>query len=102
MSKSSFRGLADDLKAAVNANSGIETAAWLGRVLDVAAASARKAAVGRGDVVRSVTADEQARWRQAAAQVTAAMLADLEKAGVRVRPLLDSARERLKEFDAVR
>ena len=102
MSTSTFRGLADDLKAAVNANSGIETAAWLGRVLDVAAASARKAAVGRGDVVRSVTAEEQARWRQAAEQVTAAALADLEKAGVRVRALLDSARERLKEFDAVR
>lgn len=102
MGISSFRGLADDLKAAVNANSGIETAAWLGRVLDVAAASARKAAVARGDVVRSVTAEEQARWRQAAAQVTATTLADLEKAGVRVRPLLDSARERLKEFDAAR
>lgn len=102
MSSSSFRGLAEDLKAAVGANSGIETAAWLGRVLDVTAASARKAAAGRGDVVRSVTAEEQARWRQAAAQVTAAMLADLERAGVRVRPLLDSARERLKEFDAAR
>jgi TRAP-type transport system periplasmic protein len=102
MSTSSFRALADDLKAAVNANSGIETAAWLGRVLDVAAASARKAAVVRGDVVRTVTAEELVRWRQAAAQATAARLADLEKAGVRVRPLLDSARERLQEFDKPR
>lgn len=102
MSTSSFRGLADDLKAAVNANSGIETAAWLGRVLDVAAAAARKAAAARGDALRTVTADEQARWRQAAAEAAAALLADLEKAGVRVRPLLDSARERLQEFDKPR
>ncbi len=102
MSTASFRGLADDLKAAVNANSGIETSAWLGRVLDVAAVSARKAAAGRGDVVRTATAEEQALWRQAAARVSASTVADFEKAGVWVRALLDSARERLREFDALR
>ena len=102
MSTASFRGLADDLKTAVNANSGIQTSAWLGRVLDVAAASARKAAAGRGDVIRTATAEELARWRQAAAIVSAATVAGLEKAGVRGWALLDSARENLQAFDAAR
>jgi len=102
MSTSSFRGLADDLKAAVSANSGIDTAAWLGRVMEAAAGAACKAAVGRGDVVRVITPEELVRWREAAVRVIAATVADLEAAGVRARPLLDSARERLREFDPAR
>ncbi len=102
MNPASYASLSDDLKAVVNANSGAETAAWLGRVLDEAAAGARKAATARGDVIRVMTPEEQGRWTAAARIVTEAETATLEKAGVRVRPLLDSAREQLQQFDAAR
>lgn len=99
MSTGSFRGLPDDLKAVVNANSGAETAAWLGRVMDAAAARARKAAADRGDIVRVVTPEERDKWRQAARPVTDARIRALEQGGVKVKLLLDSAREQLNDFD---
>jgi TRAP-type C4-dicarboxylate transport system substrate-binding protein len=102
MSRDSYRALADDLKAVIDANSGTETAAWLGRVLDEAAAEARKAALARGDAVRAMSANERERWAQAARRVTDARVTALEQADIRLKPLLDSAREQLQEFDSSR
>lgn len=99
MSASSYRGLADDLKAVINANSGIETAAWLGRVFDEAAGAARKSAIERGDVVREFAPAEQEPWRRAGQIVTDARLKAAEQAGIRATLLQDSARKYLQEFD---
>lgn len=99
VSAGSFRGLADDLKAVFDGNSGTETAAWLGRVMDTAAARARKAAVDRGDVIRVVTADERGKWQQAARTAIDAQARALERGGVKIKRLLESAREQLGDYD---
>ena len=94
-----WRGLPDDLRAVIEANSGPETAAWLGRVFDEAAAAARAAAVARGDVV-SVMAPENAEpWRTAARASIEERVKAYERAGARLRPLVDSAREQVQAFD---
>jgi len=100
MSPASYRTLPDDLKAVIEANSGKETAAWIGRVLDEAAAESRKAAVARGDAVRAMTAAERDRWMQAARKLNEARTAALAQAGIGVRPLIESAHEQLQTFDA--
>jgi len=100
MSPSSYRTLPDDLKAVIAANSGKETAAWIGRVLDEAAAESRKAALARGDAVRAMTAAERDQWMQAARKLDEARTAALAQAGIGVRPLIESAREQLQTFDA--
>ena len=41
MNPASYRELSDDLKAVLDANSGPDAAAWLGKVLEEAAAAAR-------------------------------------------------------------
>ena len=97
-----FRSLPDDLKTVVEANSGRETSAWLGRVLDEAGVQARAAAVARGDSVRTMTQQEEDRWLAAARSVSNAQAAALERTNVRASPLFESAREQLQEFDAVR
>lgn len=102
MHPGSYKSLSDDLKAVMNTNSGIETAAWLGRVLDDAAAGVRKAAAARGAVIRVMTPEERDRWVAAARTVTDATTQALEQVGVRVRPLQDSAREQLQQFDPPR
>ncbi|MEO8039055.1 MAG: TRAP transporter substrate-binding protein DctP [Betaproteobacteria bacterium] len=102
MNPASYRALADDLRAVIDANSGIETAAWLGRVLAEDAAAARKAAAARGDAIRVATPEERERWQQAARAVTDAATSALEQGGVRIQPLLDSAREQLQTFDAAK
>jgi TRAP-type C4-dicarboxylate transport system substrate-binding protein len=100
MSPSSYRTLPDDLKAVIAANSGKETAAWIGRVLDEAAAESRKAALARGDAVRAMTAAERDQWMQAARKLDEARTAALAQAGIGVRPLIERAREQLQTFDA--
>jgi TRAP-type C4-dicarboxylate transport system substrate-binding protein len=100
MSPSSYRTLPDDLKAVIEANSGKETAAWIGRVLDEAAAESRKAAVARGDAVRVMTAAERDQWMQAAKKVSEARTAALAQAGIGIRTLSESARAQLQTFDA--
>ena len=100
MSAGSFGALPDDLKAVVNANSGAETAAWLGRVMDDAATQARKAAVARGDAIRVLTREERDRWIVAARTVANARIDALEQADVRMKGLVERLREQLREFDA--
>ena len=99
MSGGSFRSLADDLKTVVGAGSGKDTAAWLGRVLDEAAAKARQAAAARGDAISVLTPQAREKWLQAARAVGDAQLKALEQAEIPVRPLLQSAREQLQELD---
>lgn len=100
MSAGSFGALPDDLKAVVNANSGADTAAWLGRVMDDVAAQARKAAVARGDAIRVLTQEERERWISAARTVANARIDALEQADVRVKGFVERLREQLMEFDA--
>lgn len=97
-----FRSLPDDLKTVVEANSGRETSAWLGRVLDEAGVQARAAAVERGDSVHTMTQQEEDRWLAAARAVSNAQAEALERANVRASILFESAREQLQEFDPLR
>ncbi len=100
MSSGSFGALADDLKTVVNANSGADTAAWLGRVMDDAATQARKAAAARGDAIRVLTREERDRWIAAARTVANARIDALEQADVRMKGFVERLREQLREFDA--
>ncbi|HXX12122.1 MAG TPA: hypothetical protein VEK05_11465 [Burkholderiales bacterium] len=100
MGPASYRSLRDDLKAVIGANSGKETAAWIGRVLDEAAAESRKAALARGETVRAMTPAEREEWTQGASKISEARAAVLTRAGIGVRPLIESAREQLQTFDA--
>lgn len=102
MSAGAWRGLADDLKAVFDANGGLESAAWLGRGFDVAAAAARQAAVKRGDAIRVLAKDERDRLRQGMRPVVEARVKAVEQGGVRLGPLLDAAREALQQFDAAK
>ena len=99
MSRSSYQSLSDDLKAVIDANSGIETSAWLGRVMDEAADEARKVAAGHGDALRKFSQEDLDRWRKAGRVVTDVQIKSLERQDRRASALLDSARQYLQKFD---
>lgn len=101
MNSSSYRGLSEDLRLVIDANSGADTASWIGRVMDEAAARTRKSAIERGDTVRQITADEIQRWRSARTSILESWTKSGETAGLRPGPLLDSARKYLQTFDPV-
>lgn len=99
MNTSSYRGLADDLRAVVSANSGEDLSSALGRLMDQQGARARKAALDRGDPIAVMSAEERKAWEDAARDAIEAQVTALERAGVKAKPLLESARDQLRTHD---
>jgi TRAP-type C4-dicarboxylate transport system substrate-binding protein len=69
MNRNAYESLPDDLKAVIDANSGIEWAGRFGAANDADDVVARNDAATKGNAIVTLDADETARWR-AAAQVT--------------------------------
>lgn len=82
MNKNSYERLPDDLKAVIDANSGLETSAWIGRVMDEGDAPARAIAVERNNTIHLIEGDELARWQAAAEPVVDAWVADMSGKGI--------------------
>ncbi|MCC6000670.1 MAG: TRAP transporter substrate-binding protein [Pararhodobacter sp.] len=93
MNPETYAEMPQDLRAVIDANSGMETSAWLGRVMDEADAPARDAAMARGNEIVTIEGAALEPWRAAAASVraewvdamatrgvdAAALIADLER-----------------------
>lgn len=82
MSPESYDALPDDLKAVIDANSGIETSAWVGRVMDEGDAPARQIAVDRGNRIHTVEGAALDAWRAAAAPVRESWVAEMAERGI--------------------
>lgn len=65
MNKASYLKLPDDLKKIIDANSGVETSAWAGRVQGESDAPSKKLVLERGNKVNVITAAEVAKMKEA-------------------------------------
>lgn len=81
MNQRRYDALPDDLKAVIDANSGMAIAAEIGRVWDDAEAPGKAAAMAEGDRFIVLDAAEVARWKQATAPVIERWVADRGEAG---------------------
>jgi TRAP-type C4-dicarboxylate transport system substrate-binding protein len=100
MNKATYKSLSDDLRKVIATNSGAETSARLGKIFDDAAASARKLAIERGDVVNTLPIEEGAKWQVLTQKMIDEWIAELDKRGLHGRALLESARTCLADYDA--
>lgn len=100
MNRDTYEGLPDDLRAVIDANSGIETSAWVGRVMDEGDAPAREIAVERGNTIATIDGEELTRWQEAAEPVVASWIADMEGQGIDAQALIDSLAALLAEEEA--
>ncbi len=89
MNPDSYAALPDDLKAVIDANSGIETSGWVGRVMDEGDAPARAFAVERENLIVQVEGEELARWQEAADAVIAEWVAEMAERGIDGQELID-------------
>ena len=97
MNKDAYERLPDDLKAVIDANTGIEWAGRFGAANDADDLVARELAAERGNSILTLNAAETARWR-AAAQVTIDdWFAEAEAAGFDGRALHARAVELVEE-----
>ena len=82
MNKDSYDALAPELQAVIDANSGLETSAWAGRVMEEGDAPARQIAVDKGNTIIILDAAETARWQAAAEAVSDQWISEMNDRGL--------------------
>ncbi len=100
MNKDVYAGLPDDLKAVIDANSGLDFSVFAGQTQQAADASARDIAVELGNQITTISEAEAAQWRDLAAPVYAAWVADMAAQGRDGQALIDEARALMAEYEA--
>lgn len=100
MNKQKWDSLPDDLKAVIEQNSGLEFSAFAGAQMQRDDGPARQAAVDRGNNIITLTPDQVAAWRSAAAPVTEAWVKEMDGKGLDGTGLLEKAAALIKKHTA--
>jgi TRAP-type C4-dicarboxylate transport system substrate-binding protein len=93
MNKAKYDSLPADLKKVIDANSGAETSAWIGKVFMEGDVAGRKLAVDRGNTIYMIPASELANWEKASAQVVDDWIKEVSGKGLDGAALLKSAKD---------
>ena len=64
MNKARYEGMPDDLRAIIDAHTGMETAILAGKAFDEGSVAGKKAAEKRGNSIITLSEEETARWRE--------------------------------------
>src|SRR5690606_7242403 len=91
MNQASYDKLPADLKAVIDANSGIETAAAFGRVMDDGDTVGLKIAQDRGNSIVELDEAETQRWKDAAAPIVDSWIAEMSAKGLDAAALVSDA-----------
>jgi TRAP-type C4-dicarboxylate transport system substrate-binding protein len=81
MNQASYENLSDDLRKAIDANSGIDLSRRIGKTFDVFEAVGRGIVQKNGNDIIEISADEIAKWNEAAQPVYANWVQKLNDAG---------------------
>lgn len=92
MNKAKYNSLPPDLKKVIDANSGIQTSGWLGKVQQAGDTAGRKAATDRGNTIFTVSANDAQEFRRRSRQIEVEWVEDMTRRGFDGRKLLDGAR----------
>jgi len=95
-----YNSLPDDLKAIIDANSGIETARLFGRVMDQGDEIGLKIAQDLGNNIITLDDAETARWKEAAQPTIDQWYADMEGAGIDGKALHEAAMALVEQHSA--
>ncbi len=91
MNQSAYDALPDDLKAVIDANSGLETSREFGRVMDAGDVVGLKVATDLGNNIITLDEAETARWRAAAQPIIDKWIADMDATGADGKALYAAA-----------
>lgn len=82
MNRDSYAALPEDLRAVIDAHSGVEAAAAFGRAADALDVQGRAAAEASGNTIRRLDTAETARWRAASAAAVERWTAEMAARGL--------------------
>lgn len=97
MNKARYESLPDDLKAVIDANSGLEFSVFAGTTQAAADGPSRQLAVDAGNEIITLTPEEAEVWREAAQPVYDAWIAEMEAKGIDGQALIDQAKKLMDE-----
>lgn len=92
MNRAKYDSLPDDLKAVIDANSGLDLSVFAGGTQADADGPARKIAVDRGNKIITISAADAKTWEDIARPVYDAWIADMKTKGIDGQALIDEAR----------
>jgi TRAP-type C4-dicarboxylate transport system substrate-binding protein len=92
MNKAKYESLPPDLKKVIDANSGLATSGWLGKIQQAGDVPGRKAAVDHGNTIFTVSAAEAQEFRRRSRSIEVEWVEDMNKRGLDGRKLLETAR----------
>lgn len=98
MNKAKYDSLPDDLKAVLDANSGLETSKWVGSVMDKGDAPGIAAAEKAGDKIITLDETEVARWQAAAAPLVDKWIAEMNAKGYDGAAMVADAKALIAEY----
>ena len=98
MNKPKYESLAPDLKKVIDANSGLETSAWLGKTQESNDPIGRKAALAAGGKIHTLTEAEAQPFIKGAAPIDDEWVADMNKRGYDGKKLLETARALITKY----
>ena len=92
MNKKKYDSLPPDLKKIIDANSGLETSGWLGKVQQGGDAAGRKSAEDRKNTIYTIPAADAQEFKRKARLVEVEWVEDMNKRGFDGKKLLETAR----------
>ncbi len=98
MNIDSYNALPDDLKAVIDANSGLAFAEFAGTIAPGLDGPGRQMAVDLGNNIISLTPDQIAIWKEAAAPTIDRWIAEMDEKGIDGRALYDEAVALMEQF----
>lgn len=98
MNNDSYNNLPDDLKAVIDANSGPDLAAEMGRVMDAGDDVGEKIAQDAGNNIITLDEAETARWKDVAQTIIDGWIADMDAQGKDGQALFDRAKELIAKY----
>jgi len=102
MNPEAYRGLADDLKQTIRANSGNDVSALIGKTVDEAALAARTRATERGDTIIMLPESDLGKWRDATTAAVNERVAALDALGLKGEKMMSRARALIVQYDPAR
>lgn len=97
MNREKYESLPDDLKAAIDSESGADFSALAGKLMSDADVPSRKLVEERGNNIIDLSPEQVAEWKEAAGEVEANWIAEMNDKGFDGQALVDQARALIAE-----
>ncbi|MCU4654220.1 TRAP transporter substrate-binding protein [Roseibacterium sp. SDUM158016] len=98
MNPDTYNSLPEDLRAVIDANSGVETSAWAGRAMDEGDDLAETAIRERGNTIVTLSDDVVAELRAVGEEVTQRWIEEMNGLGLDGQQLVDDARALVAQY----